>query len=414
MLIIKRLIEALIMKRLFFLLLAILNFSISGVAQNNQRVKDSLITALSLIEQQGYINGFQVGIVTKDRILFTGGFGYANKENNTRYTDNTIQPVASISKTFIGVALLKAQELGVLQLDDPINKHLPFDVINPHFIDSEITIRQLATHTSSIKDSKAYWKKTYVLEDSKKTTTGKVTSTFNDANTKMPLSTFLKKILNTEGSWYSRKTFDTSRPGELFEYSNTGAALAAYIIEVATGQPFSLFTKTYIFDSLGMNNSGWSYGAIDIAKHSTLYTKKQKALANYTIITYPDGGLRTTAIDLSSFLQELMSGYLSEGTLLSIDSYKELFTQQLEGSQFTERDKKNPYNDEYNMGIFMGFSAKGYVGHTGGDPGVASYMFFNPSTHIGRILIVNTDLEDKGIGAFYEIWNTLEKFQDKF
>jgi len=42
------------------------------------------------------------------------------------------------------------------------------------------------------------------------------------------------------------------------------------------------------------------------------------------------------------------------------------------------------YNDEYNMGVFVGISAKGQVGHTGGDPGVATHMFFNSETKIGK------------------------------
>ena len=53
----------------------------------------------------------------------------------------TIQNVASVSKTIVGIALLKAQELGKLKLDEPINKYLPFKVFNPKFPNENITIR---------------------------------------------------------------------------------------------------------------------------------------------------------------------------------------------------------------------------------------------------------------------------------
>jgi CubicO group peptidase (beta-lactamase class C family) len=64
----------------------------------------------------------------------------------------------------VGIALLKAQELGKLNLDDPIQKYLPFKVVNPNFSQIPITIRHLATHTSSILDNEFYLSKNYFLK----------------------------------------------------------------------------------------------------------------------------------------------------------------------------------------------------------------------------------------------------------
>ena len=86
----------------------------------NNIIKDSLTTALEDIYKQGYINGFSVAIVDQEKILYQQGIGYADKKAKKLYTENTIQNIASISKTFIGIALLKAQELGKLDLDDQI------------------------------------------------------------------------------------------------------------------------------------------------------------------------------------------------------------------------------------------------------------------------------------------------------
>lgn len=59
----------------------------------------------------------------------------------------------------------------------------------------------------------------------------------------------------------------------------------------------------------------------------------------------------------------------------------------------------------------MGFSGTGNIGHTGGDPGVSSLMFFNPKNKIGRILLVNTNIENQeGVNAYYNIFNKLEDF----
>lgn len=163
-----------------------------------------------------------------------------------------------------------------------------------------------------------------------------------------------------------------------------------------------------------MNASGWSFDAIDFSQHTKLYARRDTQLAFYSLITYPDGGLLTSINDMSKYLIELIRAYAEEGTLLSKASYKELFRLQLTAANFEDRDSDNPYNDEYNAGIFMGFSAKDYIGHTGGDPGVSTFMFFNAKSKIGRILFINTDLiNDQGVQQFFSIWNKLEEYQAK-
>ncbi|MEO1628423.1 MAG: serine hydrolase domain-containing protein [Bacteroidota bacterium] len=69
-----------------------------------------------------------------------------------------------MSKTLLGIALLKEQEMGKLKLDDPANQYLNFPLVNPHYPDQVISIRHLATHTSGIKDSKHY-EKSYLSDD---------------------------------------------------------------------------------------------------------------------------------------------------------------------------------------------------------------------------------------------------------
>lgn len=133
-------------------------------SQEREKIRDTLPALIEKIYNRDFINGFAVAIVDENSILYSQGFGFADAKNKIRYTKNTIQPIASISKTFIGIALLKAQEMGKLNLEDPINKYLPFSVINPHHPDAAIRIRNLATHTSGIKDPSELEKRGYVLK----------------------------------------------------------------------------------------------------------------------------------------------------------------------------------------------------------------------------------------------------------
>ena len=396
------------MKKLILLLfIPLVSFGQSSSSINEQLTQDLLS-----IYAQNHIVGFSVAIVNQDKILYTKGFGYSDKLKNKAYTENTIQNIASISKTFIGISLLKAQELGKLNLDDPINNYLPFEVINPKFPNTAITIRHLATHTSSIIDPSRYGKNGYVLKEINNNGK-KINSNFRPSNEMMTYDEFLKKILSTDGEWYKKKNFLKKKPGTIFTYSNIGAGLAALVLENAVGKPFNVFTKEYIFEPLEMSDTGWFLEEVDFANHTKLYANTNTELAFYNLINYPDGGLMTSSNDLGRYLVELISGYNKKGLLLSKESYKELFTPKL--SDTTHKDRSsNTYNDESNMGVFMGMSSKDQIGHTGGDPGVSTLMFFNSETKIGKILFVNTDLEKEGVEAAIDIWVKLEEYENKF
>ena len=231
----------------FLLLLLFIPFVSFG--QSSSSINEQLTQDLLSIYAQNHIVGFSVAIVNQDKILYTKGFGYSDKLKNKAYTENTIQNIASISKTFIGISLLKAQELGKLNLDDPINNYLPFEVINPKFPNTAITIRHLATHTSSIIDPSRYGKNGYVLKEINNNGK-KINSNFRPSNEMMTYDEFLKKILSTDGEWYKKKYFLKKKPGTFFSYSNIGAGLAALVIENAVGKPFNLFTKEYILSPL--------------------------------------------------------------------------------------------------------------------------------------------------------------------
>ena len=115
------------MKLLIWTFLLFINITI---AQSNEKFQtDSLTKELTELSNKNSIVGFSVAFVNRDSILYAKGFGYSDKEKKKLYTKNTVQPIASISKTLAGVALMKAQEMGKLNLDDDINKYLPFKIL---------------------------------------------------------------------------------------------------------------------------------------------------------------------------------------------------------------------------------------------------------------------------------------------
>jgi CubicO group peptidase (beta-lactamase class C family) len=372
---------------------------------------DSLTKDLTDLYQRGPINGFSIAIVNENGAIYEQGFGFGNVAAKTKYSEQTIQNIASISKTLIGIALLKAQELGKLNLDDPVNLHLPFEVTNPHHPDATITIRHLATHTSTIVDTQFYGDKSYVLKDNVplESRPSDLYVKLNPPDSLMPMVQMLKRVLLPEGRWYKSDGFLKAMPGTEFNYSNIGATLAAVVLEEATGETFDDFTAKHILEPLQMSSTGWAFEDVDLSRHTILYRSENVAIPFYRLITYPDGGLITSAGDLSKYLRELIRGHAGEGTLLSGKSYQELFTKQLEAKHFA--DAEHPVGT--NEGIFMSFTPDGEIGHAGADPGVSTHMFFNPKTRIGRILLVNTDLDATGRELYDALLNTLREYESK-
>jgi CubicO group peptidase (beta-lactamase class C family) len=255
------------MKNLFLLIIIIIIIIIMSVNTSirAQNVADSITLALNELSINNSLVGFAVAIVNKDSLLYAKGFGYANLEEKTPYTINTIQPIASISKTLLGVALMKAQEMGKLNLNDNINDYLPFKIYNPNFPNEEITIQQLANHTSSIIDGNQY-DRAYVfkdqippfynnLPDETKQEVKEAVDLFN-RNEWMPLSDFIENQYSQNGIWYSKENFSTNLPGSTYKYSNMGANIAAYIIDLVSGESYIEFVQKHILDPLQLTMSG--------------------------------------------------------------------------------------------------------------------------------------------------------------
>lgn len=402
------------MKNLFLILISsILLFSCKTIQKNEKRnntTNDSLTKNLQLAYQRDAIQGFSVSIVNEKGLIYNKGFGFTNIEQDKLYTSNTTQNIASISKTLIGISLLKAQELGKLNSNDPINNYLPFKVINPNYPEVPILIKHLAYHTSSISDLDEIYAKSYILAKNEHADNEGVYDYFNKPETNISLLDFIQNSLTENGKWYSKNTFTNALPGEKREYSNIAAALCALVIESATKQDYRSFTKEHILKPLKMNSSGWSSKDIDVNKRSRLFANKEKMIAEYSLVTYADGGFLTSSNDLGLFLSELIKGYEGNGILLNKESYKKLF----EKKPFSTNGKSEYY------GIFIEFRddflnvKNDMVGHNGSDPGVFTAMYFNPKTKMGTVVLVNTDTDftDDVWPEIELIWKSSSDYQN--
>lgn len=325
--------------------------------------------------------GFSVAIVVNDKMVWSKGYGVTNLQTRAAVTADTPFMIASVSKVVTGTALMQLVEAGKLDLDADINTYLPFKILNPRAT-GKITLRHLATHTSGLIDNKKTLAASYGANDSSIT-----------------LEEFLKSYFTTSGSRYDAKlNFAGSKPGEKFEYSNIAIGLAAYLLERQTGSNFAQYTNEQIFKPLGMNNTHWFLRDFkNLNEIAFPYDSEYPELTHYGYPTYPDGQLRSSANDMATFLAVMMNG----GTLNNTQILDTKTLAAMLEPQFPDAPKEQP------QGLFWTFKKGGLIGHAGGDPGAGSYLYWNPDTHIGAVVMFNTALTDKNTAGVTNILKTI-------
>ncbi len=335
--------------------------------------KADLDRELAALQTGSHVPGFCVIMFDASHTIYENGFGFADLAARRPYSVDTVQPIGSISKTLIGVALMKGVERGWFKLDDDVNTILPFPVRNPGFPDRPITLRQLATHTSGIVDREAVYAAGYRPGD----------------RNPLRIDALLKDYFSKDGKSYSKRNFAATAPGSTYAYSNIGATLAAYAVELKAGESYADFTRKTILLPLGMTHSGWT-DAETGPDHATLYDEKVKPYPPYILATYPDGGLRTSCTDLARFVTAVLKGRAGEdGVLKAADVAAMLSPEFTAGATPAGLSAKEP-----NQGIFWQHRREGTIGHFGGDPGVTTFMGIDPKTNVGRIVLVNIGGEE--------------------
>ncbi len=375
------------MKKIIFFL--VVQASLSTFGQN---YKDSLTIGLTHIINNSKIPGIGVAIVNNEGVVYKTGVGYADVEQKIPYTTETIQNIGSISKTCIAFGLMKLVEAGKIELDAPIDRYLEFKIVNPNFKDVPITVRQLATHTSSLTDGKNDMtiEKTYLFSGDIDFKEKDLPEDYYEyfqiyrQNKKMKMEKFLKEIYLPEGALYSTDNFLNRPPGVAYQYSNLGSTVLALIIEKVAGKNYGTYIKEVLFEPLQLNSSFWKLQDISKERLASLYLSNGLKIPHYTLITYPDGGWFTNIDDFSKYYVEMIKGINGESTLLKKASYKAMFSNQLVPERLPNIEPNKT------KGLMWSVNKEGdNVSADGADPGVGTFSLFTTAGNAGVIIFRN-------------------------
>lgn len=297
------------MKTLFFLAIALVVF-LTGSLSLNARTATSTQKELiqKLIESyriQGFFNG-SVLVAEKGKVIFSDGFGYANMEWKVKNTPETKFYLASISKTFTSVTIMKLIDQGKLSLDSK----LP-DVLKWYRTDTgnKITIRHLLNHTSGIPN---YF-------DMRGKTVDDVMKEFG--NGPIDKVAFARKYCQGDLEF---------EPGTKWNYNNSAYFLLGLIIEQVSGMSYENAVCEFIFKPLGMTNSG----DIQPNPYKVVPEMASGYLRNFTDFNYPQywnmstafaaGSIYSTVNDLLKYDQAFY-----DPNFLSKAAYDAMFTPNL-------------------------------------------------------------------------------------
>ena len=205
------------------LLVSILTiFLLFGLSFANEKAKE-MDKVFTKLQQEAGFNG-NVLVAEKGKVIYKKSFGYANYENKTPLTKDSIFDIASITKTFTAVAIMKLVEKRKLSLDDKITKYLPK---LPY---ENVTIRHMLSHTSGI------------IEHQKPLIRKEIEG--KGFNNRQVFETFVK--INPKLDF---------EPNSKWSYSNTNYAFLALVIEKVSGKSYAKFLKKHIFRKAKMKNT---------------------------------------------------------------------------------------------------------------------------------------------------------------
>lgn len=337
---------------------------------------------LKKMKKSGRI-GMQAAYIANGELVWVGSYGIKTYQTSDQVNDSTLFMTASISKPVTALAMMKLYDDEKVDLDDKINDYLPFKVYNPNFPNSEITIRMLLSHVSSIRDNWEMLEIGYTID--------------NGGDSPMSIEDYLKNYLLKDGEYYDReKNFYTNAPAKQNRYSNVGYNLVAYLVEKISGKPFNEYMTEDVFIPLKMRNSYWLLAEIShdniATPHNMPYKETEykgtQILKHFGYPGYASGQLRTTVSDYAQFLKMMVNeGQVNGKTFLSRKTVDEFLK-----VQYPAVDKWQAISWDYNefQNIIYYLFMPRFPSHTGLDPGMSTVVSFDPKTKTGVLIFSNS------------------------
>ena len=295
--------------------------------------------------------GLAVAISRGDDVVWSGGFGQADVENDVPVRPDAVFRLASISKPMAAVAVMQLVERGRVSLDDPIQRYVH---AFPDKGEQVVTVRHLLTHTSGIRHYRA----------------GEMESREPHATLASAIAIFKDDPL-------------LFAPGTRYLYSTYGYNLLAGVVERASGLSFGEYLRTRIWEPSGMRATGLELPYEIVARRVRQYVRgggnpplRNAPYADLSI-KWAGGGIISSAPDLARFDIALTQGRLLRPETMTAMQAPTLLTN---GSQ-----------TGYGLGwmVYRDDQGRNWVAHSGGATGGTTYLLRDPARRVAVAVLTN-------------------------
>ena len=307
--------------------------------------------------------GLSVAVVDDKEVLWTQGFGYADKAKGIAVTPGTLFDPASVTKVFTATALMQLVEQGKVDLNRSVSYYLPEFSMKSRFSSSsdDITVRQLLTHHSGIPGDR-----------------------FKGMLSKNP-EAFVKyknrflRLPETMQDEYMAHT-----PDYTWGYSNVGYALLGCIIDRVGGRSYFEYMKANVLNRVNMSMSTFDLDAEVIGRMTRGYEKGEEVPFLFEN-TIPAGSLAVSAEELALFLISYLS--TEDTRLLRSETKQQMFTRQ---------NAQVPRDIDFGQGLGwmiadLGFNNLGrVVFHDGGEWSANAKVMLLLDENIGFTILTNS------------------------
>lgn len=311
------------------------------------------------------------GIIADGKLVHSGTYGEANREKKTKPTTKTLYRIASMSKSFTAIAILKLRDEGKLSLQDPAHKYIA-ELGKIKYLTADapaVTIQHLLTMSAGFPEDNPWGDRQ--LDD-----------------TDQELIDFVK-----EGVSFS------NAPGLSYEYSNLGFALLGNIIKQVSGVPYQQYITENILKPLGMNDSKWEYTEIPEDQIALGYHWVNDQWQLEPILhdgAYGAmGGLFCSIEDFSKYVAFHLSAWPPRNDPddgpIKRSSIREMHQVWRLNDNSPATNQYGPFDFGYSYGLGWRKDARGIVriSHSGGLPGYGSEWRIFPDYGIGVVSFSN-------------------------
>ena len=300
--------------------------------------------------------GLAVGVVKDGKTMLAEGYGVRSVDTRERVTKTSLFHMASVSKPFTANAIMQLVEKGLVDLNSPVIRYVPYFKIDDDRYKG-ITVQQMLSHVSGMPDVMDYeWETPYAEDDA--------------------MEKYVRSLTDLKLKF---------EPGTAFAYSNIAFEILGDLIAKVTGLAFEEAIKRNIFEPLGMKDSTFLRAEVPegqrMTPHIRHFENQVGPVYPYNRAHAPSSTLHSCAVDMCKWmLANINRGSNEKGRILQASSYDLLW------KEYFQADQDSIVGLSWMKGDYKGFVT---IGHGGSDDGFRSQLTMIPDERLGVTVMSN-------------------------